>query len=626
MNSPQKDQSASLKQRAGQLFRQGRLKQARQVYEKICAEYDTDAESQYMLGSIHGQLGQYEQAVRYLQNAIRLSPKAIVAHCGLGAACKQLGRFPEAAQAFHTAHRLNPRDADILIELAGTLIRLDKPGDARKCLQQALILKPDSVEALAGLGQTHHMQREAREAAAYYERALKIDPQQAVTHNRLGHALHLLGQYQDAISHFRQATGIRPRFAEAWKNLGFTLTSDGQVAEARDAFDKALKINPQYTDAAIGQIELLILEGKYEDAGRLLKSLVRRGVRRTALATAWISICRHCGDCQAALDYAGEILAGDAIAQADEEKLRFALGRLHDARKEYDKAFQQYQRGNDLKPDTFDEVELLATTDSLIKVFNWQFLSTAPRSTLRSAKPVFILGMPRSGTTLTEQILCSHPDVYGAGELKELSKLVSSLPSLLGAEPGYPNNLARLSAPLLDRLAGDYLQHIEKLAPDALRVTDKMPHNFQHAGLIAMLFPGARIIHCVRDPLDTCLSIYFQNFTDAHNYASHLGHLGVYYRQYERLMNHYRSLLDIPILDVRYEDLVSSQEEVSRRMIDFIGLDWDERCLRFHETDRFITTCSYDQVRQPIYSGSIRRWRNYERYLGPLVEALGDRP
>ncbi|MGB5260828.1 MAG: sulfotransferase, partial [Gammaproteobacteria bacterium] len=225
-------------------------------------------------------------------------------------------------------------------------------------------------------------------------------------------------------------------------------------------------------------------------------------------------------------------------------------------------------------------------------------------------------------TTLTEQILSSHPDIYGAGELPIIPKIIKNLPSILGGS--YPENLNRLTKNILDTLCDDYHYEIEKLDEHATIVVDKSLVNFLYLGLISLMLPEARIIHCVRDPRDTCLSIYFQNFDESHNYATRLENLGHYYREYKRIMQHWKSLLDMPFLEVHYEDMVNNQESMSRKLIDFVGLDWDERVLRFYDSRRSVVTASYDQVRQKIYTKSTRRWKNYEAHIQPLVTALGD--
>jgi hypothetical protein len=257
-------------------------------------------------------------------------------------------------------------------------------------------------------------------------------------------------------------------------------------------------------------------------------------------------------------------------------------------------------------------------------VFDKAFFDEHRPSGIADDTPIFVVGMPRSGTTLVESILAGHPQVHGAGELDDMLLLRQDLAKAHGAGKVYPDFLQTISIEILDQFATKHLARLESLSREAARVTDKMPQNFVQLGLIDLLFPGARVIHCMRNPLDTCLSIYFQPFMQHHDYATELRNIGLYYREYLRLMDHWRSVLRIPMLDLRYEDLVENSEEQVRRLLDFCELPWDERCLRHHESGRVARTFSYNQVRKPIYKTSVARWKRYERHLGPLIEALGD--
>jgi len=297
--------------------------------------------------------------------------------------------------------------------------------------------------------------------------------------------------------------------------------------------------------------------------------------------------------------------------------LCYALGKYNDDTRQYDAAFASYERANRLKRQlagAFDRDEFSRSVDAII--------AAHPAEAMRgqaggsgSRRPLFIVGMPRSGTSLTEQILASHPEVFGAGELRfwglQVQKHLSSMPSWMH------------DVPLLQDIATQYEAELQRHSAAASRVVDKMPGNFLNLGLIHAAFPQARILHTRRNPIDTCLSIYFQGFNNQHTYANDLDDLAFYYREYHRLMAHWRAVLPPEVLlDVPYEELVEDQEGWSRRIIDFIGLEWDERCLDFHETERKVGTASNWQVRQKIYKTSKERWRNYEKFVGPLLPLL----
>jgi hypothetical protein len=303
--------------------------------------------------------------------------------------------------------------------------------------------------------------------------------------------------------------------------------------------------------------------------------------------------------------------------------LHFHLGHLYDRTGEYDRAFSHFRQGNNLVQSPYDSDEHHRLVSSLIRAYDPASLATHPRATLPTEQPIFIVGMPRSGTTLVEQILTSHPRVYGAGELDDLSQIAAALPRTLGSAEPYPRCLDTLTQAQVDALAQQHLAKLAALSGNAPRVTDKMPLNFLNLGLIALLFPHARVIHCTRDPLDTCLSCYFCNFAGNLPYTYDLAHLGQFYKEYTRLMRHWKKVLPVRMREVSYEQLVADPEAQMRALVAFCGLDWDGNCLEFHNTERAVMTASDVQVRRPIYNSSVGLWRRYEKHLAPLLEALG---
>jgi tetratricopeptide (TPR) repeat protein len=341
------------------------------------------------------------------------------------------------------------------------------------------------------------------------------------------------------------------------------------------------------------------------------------------VALVYASLTHFTKDYDGAIARLESLLVKDGLPEKHRTQIHFNLGRLYDKHGKYAQAFAHYRAGNQLMPATFDARAWQERITNLIDIFSHDALVRAPRADNRSERPIFIVGMPRSGTTLVEQILSMYPEVAAAGELADISLLADQLQELL-EHTSSANDLTRLSRGQYDSLAQRYLDLLGGRFPNALRVTDKMPQNFLHLGWIALLFPGARVIHCVRDPLDACLSCYFQMFTGDHPYAYDLANLGAYYRQYQRLMDHWRAILDIPIFELRYEDLVREPEKLGRAMVEFCGFKWDPRCLEFYKSERSVATASFQQVRQPIYSSSLGRWQHYADHLEPLKKALAD--
>ncbi|HEY1921742.1 MAG TPA: sulfotransferase, partial [Tepidisphaeraceae bacterium] len=290
----------------------------------------------------------------------------------------------------------------------------------------------------------------------------------------------------------------------------------------------------------------------------------------------------------------------------------------------YDEAFALAERANAIyRGRPYDPAISENWATRVAGYFTRERIGSLPKATVLNEKPVFIVGMPRSGTSLVEQIAASHPAVHGAGELNFMFRVLDGTVGMLGSNTeNYPACLDRLTTEIADKAAGIYLGPLTALNPDAARITDKMPLNWFHLGLIALLFPGARIIHCRRDSMDTCLSCFLTHFNSGHEYKHNLPHLGHFYRIYERMMAHWRSAIDMPMLEVAYEDVVAGAETQSRRIVEFLGLAWDDRCLTPHKTKRAVATASVQQVRRPIYNTSVRRWRRYEKHLGPLKAAL----
>jgi hypothetical protein len=304
--------------------------------------------------------------------------------------------------------------------------------------------------------------------------------------------------------------------------------------------------------------------------------------------------------------------------------LSFAAAKMYDDIGRHDDAFRYYDTGNRMAAGKYEPKELEQSYADLRKTYSRKFFDGLKGYGSDSERPVFIVGMPRSGTTLTETIIAAHPAVFAAGELETIKRCERQMADLVIRDEGVQKNASSLSWVGSEILAQRYLDAIDVKARDAsaIRVTDKMPHNFQAVGFIAMLFPKARIIHTRRSPFDTCLSIWQQNFNDSHAYARNLTDLGHHYAQYLKLMQHWREVLPGRMLEIDYEDLVENQEENSRRLIDHVGLPWDEACLRPQEVKRTVLTASVWQVRQPVHKRSAGRWKAYEKHLTPLRESL----
>ncbi|NCF30054.1 MAG: sulfotransferase family protein, partial [Gammaproteobacteria bacterium] len=308
--------------------------------------------------------------------------------------------------------------------------------------------------------------------------------------------------------------------------------------------------------------------------------------------------------------------------------LHFAAAKMLDDISEFERAFQHLQSANAIEHQRthFDADAGRSFVARSRATFDSAFFEDKNAIGNASDKPIFIVGMLRSGTTLVEQILASHPAVYAGGELEYFRGVAGQLPDRLGGGQPYPECVKSLDAATIDAISRNYLAQFTKHSGDAQRFTDKNPLNFEHLGLIMTVFPNARVIHCRRDPMDLCLSIYFQHFSERHDFAYHFADITEYLRQYEQLMAHWHSVFPGRIHDIQYEDLVANLEPVSRAMFEYLDIQWDDNCLEFHRTARPVGTASHWQVRQPLYTRSVERWRHYEPYLEDLRAALADQP
>jgi len=610
-------------QQAIQLCQQGEFEQARLTLQELEQESGLNAEACFLMGSVLGQLGQYEGALGYFQRVIDLAPENIKACNGKAKALISLGRIEEAQSCYEQLIERQPGSLQVILQLAAMLLDQGRHDAAEQRYLQALALDAESEETLSGLGRIYQALHKPELAKNYYNKLLKVNPESSIGHSMLGMLLFSQGQVEEAERCYNKALELDEENVRACRDFGYLHLALNRLTKARELFQRALMLEPRNLDVIAALARLEDQSGNLQKAYNLIEPYIDGKIQHVDIGIVYAGICRHFDRCREAVDYLERLLAGLGDQPRVKENLHFALGKLYDRLGEYDNAFSHCDLGNHQKTDLFNWVEESTCIEELIKTCGPNYFMAGPRSTRTTERPVFIVGMPRSGSTLTEQILASHPDVHGLGELGIFPNIIQDLQSYLGAGTAYPGNLRNLTPAILDAMAETYLEGIGKLGPtDTLRVTDKTLVNFLYLGLISQMFPMARIIHCIRDPRDTCLSIYFQNFDESHYYANRLENLGAYYSLYRKIMKHWKSLLGTRILEIQYEDMVKNQEKKSRELIEFVGMEWDERVLKFYDSKRSVVTASYDQVRQKIYTGSSARWKNYKKYIGPLVDAM----
>ncbi|QTA91412.1 tetratricopeptide repeat protein [Desulfonema magnum] len=642
--------------KAVQFHQAGRLQEAEEIYKKILETDPDHSGSLHFLGVLSHQTGQNDRAAELIRRAVRIYPDEPYYHFNLGCVFQAQGKFNDAVSCFQNAVRLKPDYFEAYTNMGSAFEKQGKLDNSLSCYRKALEMKPDLVEAYNNMGSVFQAQGKFNDAISCFRRSLKIRPDNPDTHNNMGNVFGVMSNTNKAVSCFQRAVQLKPDYFEAYNNMGKAFQNQGNLDHARSCFQKslelkkdhaethcylgnvlsaqnllddamkyyrkALDITPNFSNAVAGQAGVFMKKGEFDRAHQCLLPLIRSGSRDVVLIIAYAQLAGRFNHRSEAVDLLEEILAHGRIGFGEKCQIHFNLGKLYDDLGEYDAAFRHYRQGNELKQWPFDSGQHEAYITRMISLYDPKQKTLLPKAGNDSEMPVFILGMPRSGTTLTEQILASHPQVFGAGELTDIGSIAHRVHLSPNSEMPHPEHLRSISGDVLDGFANHYLEKLKKLSDNSLRVTNKMPQNFLYIGLISQLFPKAKIIHCVRDPRDVGLSVYFQNFLGSHDYAFDLKNIAAYYNQYKRMMRHWRDVFGVHMLEVRYEELVLSQEAMTREMVAYLGLDWDERCMDFHKSERSVITASYQQVREPVYTRSVGRWKNYEKYLEPLNETI----
>ena len=549
-------------QEAAEMLASGNDDGARSLCERLLRADPRNTDAMGLLAGTEMRRGNYPRAIEILKNTVALYPTDPVHRFNLGLSYMRAGMPEEAVEHFRIAIRLKPDFGEAYNRLCGTAGQLGRLEEAVTAGEAAVRLIPDSAVAQMNLATAYDTSGRAQRAFQHYQEAARLAPNHPVIQCTLGDA--------------------------------FAGTGDKQASE--DCYREAIRLRAEYTPP-------------YRQLARL---------RRCTSAEDPDFSAVH------------RLLGNTSVPEAERSHLHFALGKMYEDCEKYDEAFHHFSLANRIENSKhrFNRQELVDFVSGIISLYTPEFLKSHSASGDVSALPTFIVGMPRSGTTLINQIIGSHPKGLGAGELYWFGQIEHKLQVALGSSEPYPACMRQFNSETAVQLAGQYIEYIQTLAEGRQyeRIVDKLPGNFLHLGLIALLFPNARIVHCRRDPLDTCLSIYCILFPGSVPFGYDLQNIGIVYREYRRLMRHWQAVIPGRLLTVDYEDLVRDQEAVSRRIIEFIGLPWDDACMDFTQSRNRVRTVSAFQVRQGIYSSAIGRWRHYERHLGPLRQVLDERP
>ncbi|MCB1725710.1 MAG: sulfotransferase [Gammaproteobacteria bacterium] len=628
------------------------------VVEQGLRQAPRNADLWHLGGQAALHLGDVGRGKEMIRRAIDLAPKVALYHYNLGNALFAEKDLDGALQSFRQAVRLEPRFPDAFTNLGIVFTRKHQHEEAEAAFEQVLRMQPDSAQAVLNLAICDMELRKPDKVSELTARleALVGQPDQRLLHE-IGNLYRGLGRHLVAEEYYRRALDLNDSAAEIWFALGDVLSQAGEGERAAEALAKAESLGLQLGPIRLAQARLAIARDAVGDAKRLLgeaSELSQDSITYLLRIAHQYTLIGDFAAQEKLLNrvleinpdnvgaFSGLTLApGRKLSEDDALKLRrladdksvdtetrtsigFALGDYYRYAKKYDDSFRYYRLGNRLKGYSFDRIEYQKWLSDVEALFTRAFFDERSAWGSDSRMPVLIVGMPRSGTTLTEQIVSSHPAIFGAGEYGTVSGLatVRGLPS-----PDFRRQLdlaTELTADQVAQHAESYLNTMKTLAAHGESfVTNKLPHNFQQLGLFGMLFPNAPVIHIKRDPRDNLLSIYFQDFAGFHDYAYDLKTLGVYYRLYERLMAHWTRVIPNPVYTLQYEELVADLPGKTQELADFIGVDLDERMLRFYEQERKVETASKWQVRQKLYTTSVQRWKPYEKHLQPLFDALG---
>jgi tetratricopeptide (TPR) repeat protein len=534
------------------------------------------------------------------------------------------GRLEEAVALYVRILGFDDGIAGVHSNLAVALQSLGNFRDAAKHYERALELEPDSTLALDNYGTLLQKRGEHAAAVPYHERAIALDPNLPRAHHNLGNAFLILRRPDAAIVPLRRALDLQPRFAEALNCLGAAYQALGSLNDAIACYREAITVAPRFADAHANMGNALRDNGDISGAVKAFETAVALQPRAGRFHRLLIEACGNRASHEQ-IEFLETLLAdGEALSVDDLIQTHFGLGKAYDTENDVERAFTHLRDGNALARSicVYDEAVTIEEFKLWTRLFSKPLIGNFTGYGNPSSAPVFIFGMPRSGTTLVEQILAAHPQVVAAGELGAIQEIIRKFTAI----ESDPNDVAAFRAAFIDRLStlgAQYVDIVEKISSSALRVTDKWPWSFKFVGLIHMILPNARLIHVRRKPAETCLSCFSTLFVDNLPYMYDLGEIGRYYRAYEETMRFWLDALpDGRVFEIQYEELVEDFETQARRLIAYCGLDWDEACREFWTARRPVRTASAVAVRQPLYKGALDRARLYGARLEPLTAAL----
>jgi tetratricopeptide (TPR) repeat protein len=567
------------------LLRGARFAEAERMLVELLAATPQAPELHHANAALLQMSGRPQEAVEAMRRAVSAAPQNQALHMALGQVSASAGRIDEAVAAFRQAVALQPDFVEAWYLLGMTLYGAQRDAEALPALRRAYALAPTQPQILRALAETEYALEHHTEALALYERIASLTQMDAGVLLRLSQCERRTGAPERALSRVEAGLGVFPNDAALWLELGWVHEDLGDAAQAQAAYARAHALQPEWADPLGAAIALA----------------------RSAAPQIW-------------LDEAEALLASGRLPEPQQAFLHHVLGKRADSVGDYAMAAEHWQTANRLRrlnSGGFERDLFAAQVDAAIETFTPELFASLRGVAVRDVRPLFVVGMPRSGTTLAEQILAAHPQVHGCGELTGVVRIADQIPILSGLR--WPQDAARVDAGWLRQRALEYLDHAARAAPaDAQRLIDKQPYNFLHIGLIALLFADTRVVWCRRDPRDIALSIFSESFAPSASYATDLSDIAFVIAQQQRLMLHWQAVSPLPMIEMAYETVVNDADAQIRRLVDFAGLPWDDRCLEFYVSGRSVQTLSRWQVRQPVHTRSVGRWRNYSQWFGEV--------
>ena len=610
-------------QKAERALRDGSHKDVEQLCHEVLEERPDSFQACQVLAELRIKQQRFDEGMTWLERALGIEPENPRSMNLLGRVLDHRGDLAGAEAAFRRAVDGNPEYADALANLGSVQQRTGRSVEAEQLFRRAIQYDREHGLANLSLGAMLYAQRRPELAVPHLQIGILRELSNRAGQYTLAVALHELGRLDEAITAYRRLIAAGDNDPAVFAQLGAVLEATGDLPGATAGYEAALEIMPGYPPAAAGLAGILTISWRAAEALELIAPLMDRGDAPACLHIAHARALRALGRHNDALLHLADLVKRP-LQQEEFVLVHHLLGELLDQRGEYQRAFAQHRRANRLRDSRYDPERHEDFIGRLIQVYTREMMDGLPRGS-SSDTPVFIVGMPRAGASLVEHIIASHPRAAGAGALPHIDLGAGRIGRYNNANLPYPECAPALRERYLRELSAAYLSRLFMEAERVRRIVDSMWLNYLHIGLIELMFPEARIIHCRRAPLDTGLACYFHAFGEAGEpFACELASIGHYYGQYRRLMDHWRDTSRLPILEIGYESLVRDQESESRRLIEFLGLPWDPGCLVFHGNRRIVRSWNRARLRMPLDDSSVGWSRHYEKYLEPLRQALAE--